>query len=242
MKVLGVAILASATVLGSTLIVSHAIKTRNRANDLVSVTGLARRDFESDLIVWRGSYVRRHATLKDAYESLNRDLAAVKKFCAAKGVPNDALAFSSVEIEKEYDEVNEGDARIVREFKGYLLTQRLEVESRDVDRIERFSREVTELIDGGVEFYSQPPEYYYTKLGELKLEMIASATKDGRARAESIVENAGSRLGPLRYSNLGVFQITRPNSSAEFSWAGAYDTSSKRKTASVTLKLQFGVS
>jgi uncharacterized protein len=179
---------------------------------------------------------------KPGYASLNRDLAAVKKFCAAKGVKNDELAFSSVDIEKEYDEVSEGDARTVRQFKGYLLTQHLEIESKDVDRIERFSREVTELIDGGVGFYSQAPEYYYTKLGELKLEMIAAATKDGRARAERIVENAGSRLGPLRYSSLGVFQITRPNSSAEFSWAGAYDTSSKRKSASVTIKLQFGVS
>jgi len=125
--------------------------------------------------------------------------------------------------------------------KGFLLTQRMEIESQDVDRIEVFSREVTSLIDAGIEFYSAPPEYYYTKLGELKLEMIASATRDGRTRAERIVEAAGGSLGALHYSNLGVFQITQPNSSAEFSWSGAYDTHSKRKTASVTIKLQFGL-
>jgi hypothetical protein len=110
-----------------------------------------------------------------------------------------------------------------------------------VDRIEAFSRKVTDLIDTGVELYSEPPEYYYTQLGKLKLEMIAAATKDGRARAERIVENAGGRLGRLRYSSLGVFQITVPNSSADFSWAGAFDVTSKRKTASVTIKLQFGL-
>ena len=130
---------------------------------------------------------------------------------------------------------------VVRTPKGFLLTQRMEIESADVDRIEVFSRDVMSLIDAGIEFYSTPPEYYYTKLGELKLEMIASATRDGRTRAERIVEAAGGSLGALHYSNLGVFQITQPNSSAEFSWSGAYDTHSKRKTASVTIKLQFGL-
>lgn len=241
MRVIAVAVLSCLTLLGSVLIVSHTYKTRNRSNDVVSVTGLAKRDFVSDLIVWKGSFVRRDADLKAAYESLARDLDAVKKFCVEHGLVEKEPIFSSVEIEKEYEESTDNEGRSRREFKTYLLTQRVEVESGDVDRIERFSREVTGLIDAGVEFYSRPPEYYYTKLGELKLEMIAAATKDGRARAERIVENAGGALGPLRYSSLGVFQITVPNSSAEFSWSGAFDATSKRKTASVTIKLQFGL-
>jgi hypothetical protein len=233
--------LACATALVSVLIGAYTFKTRGRANDLVNVTGLAKRDFVSDLVVWKGHFVRRDPSLKAASEGLRRDLDAVKKFCAAKGVKPEEPVFAPVEIEQEFEETTSSAGRMVRTPKGFLLTQRMEIESQDVDRIEVFSREVTSLIDAGIEFYSAPPEYYYTKLGELKLEMIAAATRDGRTRAERIVEAAGGRRGARPESSLGVFQITQPNSSAEFSWSGAYDTRSKRKTASVTIKLQFGL-
>lgn len=242
MRIVAVAGLVCATLLGSVLIAAHTYRTRTRVNDVVIVTGLAKRDFVSDLIVWRGSFVRRDAVLRSAYESLAKDLETVKAFCAAQGLSPADVVFSAVQIDKEFDTVTDSDERTRQVFKGFLLTQSVQLESTDVDRIERFSREVTSLIDSGVEFYSQPPEYYYTKLGELKLEMIAAATRDGRERAERIVENAGGILGPLRYSSLGVFQITEPNSSADFSWSGAFDVTSKRKTASVTIKLQFGLS
>jgi uncharacterized protein len=146
-----------------------------------------------------------------------------------------------VQIDKEFENVRVNDQQVNRQFKGYVLTQRLQIESLEVDRIEAFSREVTQLINSGVELHSEAPQYFYTKLGELKIAMIAAATKDGRIRAQKIAENAGGSLGALRSSTLGVFQITAPNSSADFSWEGAFNTASKRKTASVTIKLQFGL-
>ena len=193
-RVFVVALLACSTVLGCALIGAHTYKTRTRVNDVVIVTGLAKGDFTSDLIVWRGSFARRDAVLKSAYEALARDLETVRKFCTANGLAEGEVVFSSVHIEKQFDEITDSDGRSRQEFKGYLLTQTVEVESADVDRIERFSREVTGLIDAGVEFYSQPPEYYYTKLGELKLEMIAAATKDGRERAVNRPGKSGDRI------------------------------------------------
>jgi hypothetical protein len=242
MRSVVIASLCCVSVIACVVIAAHTYRTRSRANDIISVTGLAKRDFESDLILWKGSFVRRDANMKAAYESLKQDIDAVKKFCREKGIQEDEPIFSSAEIEKEYEETTDKEGRSLRRFKGYALTQRVEIESQDVDRIERFSREVTGLIDTGIEFYSQAPEYYYNKLGELKLEMIAAATKDGRTRAQRIVENAGGTLGPLRFSSIGVFQITTPNSTSDFTWAGTFDTTSKRKTASVTIKLQFGLS
>jgi len=128
-----------------------------------------------------------------------------------------------------------------REFTGYRLNQTIQIESKDVDNIEDISRQVTELINLGIEFYSQPPEYYYTKLAELKLEMIASATEDARLRAEKIAINSGSKIGKLKQARMGVFQIIAQNSSEDFSWGGSFNTSSKMKTATITMKLEFGI-
>ena len=105
--------------------------------------------------------------------------------------------------------------------------------------MEGISRQVSELINSGIEFYSNPPNYYYTKLAELKIEMIAEATKDAFSRATKIARNAGSKVGRLKNADMGVFQIVAQNSSEEYSWGGSFNTISKRKTATITLKLNY---
>jgi hypothetical protein len=119
------------------------------------------------------------------------------------------------------------------------LDQQLKIESRNVNLVEDLSRSASELIDMGMELISFSPEYYYTKLAELKIKMIESATKDAKLRAEKIAENAGGSLGALKNADLGVFQITGQNSSEDYSWGGSFNTTSKKKTASVTIRLKY---
>ena len=69
--------------------------------------------------------------------------------------------------------------------------------------------------------------------------MLAEATKDGLQRAKTIAENGDASLGNLVSSTQGVFQIVGLNSSEDYSWGGAFNTSSKKKTASVTVKLMY---
>lgn len=71
--------------------------------------------------------------------------------------------------------------------------------------------------------------------------MIAEATENGRIRAERIAENAGAYLGNLKSAKLGVFQIIAQNSNEDYSWGSSFNTWSKRKTATITMKLTFGV-
>ena len=92
----------------------------------------------------------------------------------------------------------------------------------------------------GVEFFSMPPEYYYTKLDELKLDLIAKSAENTRTRAETIVKESGAKISKLRSANLGVFQITPENSSTDsYSYEGSYDVSSKNKTAFITTRLEY---
>ena len=71
--------------------------------------------------------------------------------------------------------------------------------------------------------------------------MIEQATKDAKNRAETIAKNGGGSLGDLVKANMGVFQITAENSSDEYSWGGSFNTSSKRKTASITMRLNYEI-
>ena len=154
----------------------------------------------------------------------------------------DEIIFEAVDIQKDfYYDYDQNGALRNTIFNGYNLTQNLKVQSKNVDLIENISREVTELIDAGVELNSFAPEYYYTKLAQLKIKMIESATKDAKNRAEKIALNAGGGLGMLKSAEMGVFQITGENSSEDYTWGGNFNTSSKKKTANITIRLKYDI-
>ena len=234
-------IIALAVIIAGFLL-ANGYKNRAKTADAISVTGSGEENFTSDLIVWRGSFSKKDYDLKTAYSELNKDQQAIRKYLSSKGIKSDELIFEAVDIQKDffYDYDQNGQLRNTV-FNGYQLTQSLKVQSKNVDMVENISREVTELIDAGVELSSFPPEYYYTKLAQLKVKMIESATKDAKNRAEKIALNAGGDLGKLKTADMGVFQITGENSSEQFSWGGNFNTSSKKKTANITIRLKYEV-
>jgi hypothetical protein len=73
--------------------------------------------------------------------------------------------------------------------------------------VERVSREVTQLLEQGVPVTSHVPAYHYTKLDELKIDMLAKASENARIRAENIVgSGGGGKLGKLWNADMGGYQ------------------------------------
>ena len=221
-------------------VAGSAFKYKSRSQETISVTGLAEKDFVSDFIVWNGSYSRKSRELKTAYAELKTDEKAIRDYLFGKGITKNEMTFSSVNINKEFNEkINESGRVIGQEFTGYNLTQAVSVESGNIDKIDIISREATELIQNGIEFNSSAPLYYNTKLSEVKMDLLARASADAKLRAETISKNSGSSLGKLMKATMGVFQITGKNSNENFSYSGAFNTSSKLKTGSITIKMEF---
>ncbi|NUM31066.1 MAG: SIMPL domain-containing protein [Bacteroidetes bacterium] len=218
---------------------SNTLLKKNKSQDVIGVTGLASENFTSDLIVWSCSFSKKTMDLKESYKLLKADREKIIAYMKSKGLDEKDLIFSSVSTYNDYEYTTLPGGASKKEFLGFLLSQSLRIESKNVEKVEKLSREVTELIDIGVELQSEAPQYYYTKLSELKIKMIANATKDARNRAEKIATNAKSSLGKLKQADLGIFQITAQNSSEEYSWGGTFNTSSKEKTASITVNLSF---
>ncbi|HER40995.1 MAG TPA: SIMPL domain-containing protein [Salinimicrobium catena] len=230
-----IAIVLAAYILGSFYL------ERATPQGVIAVTGSGSEDFTSDLIVWEGTFSQMNTELQVAYEQLNSDKETVREYLISKGIQEDNLVFNSVQtIEQREPQYRDGNY-VGEIFKGYLLQQTVKIESKDVAKVEQVSREITELLQKGVQFNSTPPRYYYTKLADLKIQMISAATEDARTRAEKIAENSGSELGSLRSADLGVFQIIGQNSGEDFTWGGAYNTTDKKKTASVTMRLEFEI-
>lgn len=221
---------------------THALTYRSRAEETIVVTGLAQKDFNSDLIVWNGSWSRKSMDLKSAYALLKNDEAMVRQYLLKKGITNNEMVFSSVNINKlTTPKLDKDNKTIGQDFAGYELTQSVTIESTDIDRVDKVSREATELIESGIELNSASPSFYNSKLSQLKMELLAKASADARSRAEAIAQNAGSKLGKLKKATMGVFQITGRNSNEDMSSGGDFDTSSRYKTGSITIKMEFSV-
>ncbi len=238
-KIIASFFIASAVVVASYNISKSWTKS-HPSHQTLSVTGLGTRDFTSDLIVWRASYIRNAPTLAEANRQIKSDNDLVKKFLIKHGVNENEISFTTVQVNRNYRTLYNTQGNVSgTEFDGFGLSQMVVVESKNPVTVERMSSEVSGLIEQGVEFTAQEPDYYYTKLKDLKIELLKQATEDAYQRAETISANAKSSVGSLKNASMGIFQITGQNSNEDYSWGGSFNTKAKYKTASITVKLEF---
>lgn len=234
-------IIALSIVFGAFLL-GRAYTYKYRAQDTIVVTGLAEREFTSDLIVWRGWITAEAPNAAAGYKEIEQSKQKVLEFISSHGIPADSVAFMFVNVNKEYDGLYSANGNYMgQQFRGYSLRQAFTVESSNVDAVEAISREISSLIAQGVSLESWQPEYYYTRLDDVKHDLIERATADARGRAEKIASASGAKLGKVSEARMGVFQITGANTNDEFTAGGSFNTSSRHKKARITMKLEYRV-
>lgn len=215
----------------------------------LEVKGSAKKLIVSDTITWEGKFSARDADLVKAYEKLKRNADLVAAFVRKAGIPDGELTFSSVTTTRVYQrEVvpttgSDGKALApsimpTNKVEFYVLTQSATIESRDMQRVPAISRGVTELIRDGVEIESGAPRYLYSKLSELKIDMLAEATRDATTRASQIANNANGSLGRLVEARMGVMQIN-PKGVTDVSDTGNNDTTSLEKEINAVVAARF---
>lgn len=216
----------------------------------LEVKGSAKRAIESDLISWSGTLVARDPDLVKAYDKLKTDADLVAAFIKARGIPEAEITFSSIQTSKIYakDIIPQAGAPgqpapaplVVdsHRVEQYVLTQWVTVESKNMKLVPEVSRSITSLIKDGVEVDSGSPRYLYTKLAELKVDMLGEATRDATTRATQIVTNANGNLGKLVEARMGVMQVN-PKGSTATSAEGNNDTGSFEKEIMAIVTVRF---
>jgi len=235
--ILGVCI-AAATVAASVILSQGFLRVMKFTREQIAVTGSAQKNIKSDYVVWAASFSKRDADLATAYKELKTDLAKVKKYLADKGVSENELIIDQIVIKTVYKKNEKGGD--TNDIQGYILTQNIKVKSAGVELITRISRESSELLEQGMDFTSGAPEYIYTKLDELKIEMLAKATRNAKERAENMVQATGNKIGVMRSARMGVFQITPVHSTEVSDW-GVNDTTSFEKKVTAVVTVSFAI-
>jgi len=207
----------------------------------VSVTGLGETEMQSDWISWQGTIVAEASSRADCYRKLEQNRKTVSAYLTEHGVADKEYDFFAITTDDLYDDVYSADGRYMgRRFKGYRMRQSFEIQSADIDNVEAVSRDITSLIENGINVESASPKFYLRDLQSLKLSLIDDATANALVRAEKLVKGF-ARIKDIKSIDVGVFQVTGLYGNDEYSYGGTFNTSDKMKKVSVTVHATYGI-
>jgi uncharacterized protein len=216
-------------------IASGTVTETRHIKDTISVTGSARKPISANLVRWSLSVSSEAPTAARAAGRVRRQGDEVRAFLRQAGIPPGAISTSVVTGEKLVIELPRR-RRLIR----YRVVQRLEVSTQRIDIVERAATGVGRLIERGLGVSPSPLAYLSTELTQAKLDALEAATEEARRRAEILVRGLGGKLGAMRSSSLGVYQVT-PRDSTDVTDYGINDTSTREKDVTAVVSATFSV-
>jgi len=187
--------------------VNHGLENFQSYNRYVTMKGLAQKDVKADLSLWNIAYTETGNDLEDLQTMMDSHGQKIITFLKGNGIEDDEIELKNVRVQdllaQSYRQNNSLANR-------YILTQSYLVRSKNIDAVSKAGKKMGELIKSGIVFAqntSTSPTYLYTKLNDIKPEMIAEATRNAREAAKEFAENSGQKVGGVKTASQGVFQI-----------------------------------
>lgn len=183
---------------------------RARASDrYVTVKGMAEQAVEADVAVWPLTIVSSDDNLSVAHDRLAKSVEATRSFLAANGIPDDQVSSQGLSVTdtraNRFGSTSPGNR--------YIINQTLVVRSDAPKTVLAASAKVADLVAAGVvlesggPYQTVGPSFIFTRLNDLKPDMIAEATARAREAAAKFAQDSGATVGGIRRANQGVFQI-----------------------------------
>lgn len=175
----------------------------------VTVKGLSEQEYPADIVIWPIQFTEASNNLEALYSAIDVSTEKLIEFLESKGIGSDEISFSSPGItDKSAQQYGGGDRA---EFR-YSAVQTVTVYSSNVDAIRQVMGSLSELGKKGIVFtgdnYAAQTEYLFTRLNEIKPQMIEEATKKAREVAEKFAADSQSQLGKIKRASQGQFSIT----------------------------------
>ena len=205
--ILGVCIFLGLSALGY-LLGNSAIKFKEYERS-VTVKGLAERELDADVVIWPIQFTAAGNDLGELYEAIDENTTKIGEFLADKGIDKQDISFTTPSITDK--SVQQYGNQTRAEFR-YAAVQTVTVYSQEIDSVRKVMRELSELGKKGIVFtggnYQAQTEYLFTRLNEIKPEMIEEDTRKAREVAEKFASDSKSTLGKIRKASQGQFSIS----------------------------------
>lgn len=232
-QVLILGLLIAIGVVWATHIVARVLPT-----DGITVTGSASKIVQSDNGTLEFSIVTKQKTRRLALTTAKNQIPTVKDYLKSKGISDKDINVKTPYGYNTYRTLPNGNSSNEVEF--YNLSQPIEIKSNDVEKIKTISNDITNLMNNGIDIEAQAPQFYYSKISDLKVELLKEATTDAKQRASAMLKATHNRTGKIQSVKMGVFQITSANST-DVSDGGIYDTASVEKKVTAVANVVFKI-
>lgn len=208
------------------------------SKDVITVTGSYTQNVVSD----RGSYEfevnARGASRANAYAILKKQNPQVIAYLKSQGFKNEDIEEKYINGYNIYEITPSGVS--TNKIIGFNANQKYSVKSNDVDKIKKLSIGINSLTEQGIDVSGYEPSYFYSKLSDLKVEMLEKAAKDAKQRASAMLKATHNKVGKIQSLQMGVFQIT-PEDSNDVSDYGISDASSINKKVTSVANVTFRI-
>lgn len=193
----GAVVLAGGMIVGGYLL-GDGLRRSHAADRSVTVRGLAERDVTADLATWTISYSASGENLPGVRAEIEANTAALKSYFRDLGFPADALSPTGAGVNSY---VNNGVTRIT-------INQRMLLRTTDIKRAQQAVANQFDLVRRGVTVQEgSSMRYSFTKLNDIKPQMVAAATQDARNAAEQFAKDSGTAVGGIKSATQGYFSI-----------------------------------
>ena len=207
----------------------------------ITVTGSTERIVNSDTAKWTISLSEKaygeNASL-NSNKNLGRSSWIVREYLKKSGIKDEEINTQANSNSPICELNNQGYENCSVGVKGQTAMTNIVVESNDVEKIKSLSEKMTGEIS--VNVTNNLVEYYFSKLKDIRVDMLSEATKNARERADAVAKAGGATVGNITSLSSGVFQVTQKNSVSVDDY-GAYDTTSIEKKITATVKVNFSV-
>ena len=161
---------------------------------------------EADLAYWRVRYTVSGKNRQDIPRLYEESEAGQKKIVEL--LLKNGFDESEIEpgvIDYLHQEFRNEDQRLVEEKQ--LLVGSISVETHKVQLVSEVRAKLNELIAQGLDVKNDAPTYHFTKLNEIKPEMLQEAARNARIAANEFAANADVEVGGIRNARQGGFVI-----------------------------------
>ncbi len=226
------------SVIVSSCIVAFTWHNNIKSQQTIAVTGSAKRDIVSDIGILRGAIQINSINTSDGYAQLKNQMPVVLNYLTAAGIKKEQIEVFPITSYANYEYTPQGmqTGRIL----NYTQSQRFQLKLNDVQKTKTLSLQITDLLNQGIALQMDAPEYYYSGLANLKIQIQADAAKDAQTRAMLIAESTDQKLGAMRGAKMGVLQITPKNSNIIGDY-GINDVSSIEKEITAVVHANFEI-
>ncbi len=207
----------------------------------ITVKGLAEKPLQADSATWTLNIAVTDANQRSALDKLAVERKVLEAFLIKQGLPKETWVWSVEGVADHYEEVFIKDTP--RQMKnGFDAYQSVTISAKDLAKITKANQAILQLRADNHPINALPPDYLVSDLEQVKMSLIADATKNARARATEFVKQDGVKVGVMKSANQGAFYIlAKGGEASDDSYGGTYDKSTIEKTARVVVTIVYNI-